>query len=337
MKYLLCEFGRPCRKCHPGFSWVPVSLVNPGVEHPPSLIPTVCPFLPHLDFHQTKACLHTSRHHEQICFLTAEFAELFKVIERYNCFENKFRTYVTEPKFVKKCTPVTSLVMGHSRFTITHLTAAVSRGLRASPVATWWFQEMGKCEQTSVCLSKPGPCVPGVHLSCWARWRKPAGIKELGFLAGSHLQRSLSSEWERSIIHRLRDIGRAHGEQWRLPRGATWSALASPHASAAGQQKREHLGSRSRSLRTWTIYKQAFCHLWIPKPPWNKTYVRLSLSLLWLWSYVACASIERRVDRLTFSPSACLPTRKTHAFVCTAFILIRACGQCEMHIHFNLI
>lgn len=118
--------------------------------------------------------------------------------------------------------------------------------LRGSPMATWWFQEMGKCIQTCVCLSKLGQCVSKVHLSCWTRWQKPARIKEVGLWPTLTFSALSTRNESAPSSNALRDIGWAHrGERAmgcrapskRFPCGAPRSALASPHASTAHEQR----------------------------------------------------------------------------------------------------
>lgn len=169
-------------------------------------------------------------------------------------------------------------VLRHSCFTIIHLLSDIS------PPGFTCFQDIVKCKQTSVCLSKLHRCASKVHLSSWKRRQKPARIKQVGLWPTLTFSALSTRNGSAPSSNTLCDISRAGGGGGggggAMGRHATQRASSLWHDQVCfgftsrldcTWAERKRLGGRSssRSLQLSTTHNKVFRQGLIVKLPWN--------------------------------------------------------------------
>lgn len=214
-------------------------------------------------------------------------------------------------------------------------------------MALWWVRGMGRCKQTSVCLSKPAQCVSKVYLSSRTRWQRPARIKEVGLRPT--LTFSALSTWNESAPSSdvVCDIGWAHDAEGKkeqcgvvhlgqcffffffLPPGWLWLHLT---------HQQQYMSTEE--MARWLLLIKDIAAVTAAHFAQHEISVKLImhsgsiiLRVKLMWNFTAVWS---SVQRLPLS----LPQQtgiNASPFVFVTFILIRDAGLCEMHMRFNLI
>lgn len=148
---------------------------------------------------------------------------------------------------------------------------------KKSLMARWCVRGMGRCKQTSVCLSKPAQCVSKVYLSSRTRWHRPARIKEVGLWPT--LTFSALSTWNESAPSSdvVRDIGRARDAEGKKEQCGVVHL-----GQCFFSSPRDGFGFTSRiNSTTWAPRKQRRSRSWSRSLLQSVPHILHSVKFLW--------------------------------------------------------